>query len=99
LIFPEIGHVLWKKARRRRMTREEAEQAFEKFRRVESTVTPSSELIEEAMQMALENGQSPYDCLYVVLSHRSGCPLITADEKLVHRLGTAFPQVTLLEAI
>ena len=36
-----------------------------------------------------------YDCLYVALAEREGCPLITADDRLVKTLGPQFPLVAL----
>ncbi len=98
LMDPEISNVLWKKVRRNLLTLEKAWQAFEIFRRYRFTVTPAGELLADAMQIAFDYDQSPYDCLYVALSHRAGCSLVTTDEKLVRNVGHAFPQVVLLTA-
>ncbi len=32
-----------------------------------------------------------YDCLYVALAEREGCPLVTADQKLLRALQHAYP--------
>jgi predicted nucleic acid-binding protein len=98
-IYPEVSNVLWKKARRQLITADEAWQAFEVFRRYEFVVTASADLLEEAMQIAFDHDQSPYDRFYVALSQREGCPLVTADETLVRKVSGAFPQVVLLGSL
>jgi predicted nucleic acid-binding protein len=37
-----------------------------------------------------------YDCLYVALAEREGCPLITADDRLVRSLQPTYPFITSL---
>ena len=40
-----------------------------------------------------------YDCLYVALAEREGCELVTADDKLVKKLGPTFPFLVPLAAM
>lgn len=95
-IYAELGNILWKKVRRNLNTKEEAERAINILRQLRFRLLASADLIEETLRIAFDHGQSPYDCLYVALSHRFGCPLVTADEALVRRVGRAFPRVVLL---
>jgi predicted nucleic acid-binding protein len=40
-----------------------------------------------------------YDCLYVALAEREGCPLITADQKAVNNLAPHFPFIVALATL
>ena len=47
-------------------------------------ITPSNNLANQALNIALHTGQTMYDCIYVALAIREKAPLVTADIKL-HR--------------
>ena len=54
-------------------------------------VVPTQELVEEALQIALDQGITAYDASYVALAGKLTLPLVTADEPLTRRLaGTEF---------
>ncbi len=95
-IYAKLGNILWKKVRRQTITIEEAERAPAVLRQLRLQLVASADLINEAMRIGMAHDQSPYDCLYVALSRRAGCPLVTADEKLVRKVAGAYPQVVLL---
>ncbi len=40
-----------------------------------------------------------YDCLYVALAEREGCPLITADQKSANNLSPHFPFIVALTTL
>ena len=40
-----------------------------------------------------------YDCLYVALAEREGCPFITSDDKLVKNLQPSFPFIVALSTM
>lgn len=48
---------------------------------------PLLDLLSPAVAIALEVGASVYDCLYVAAAQRLGTQLLTADRRLVARLG------------
>jgi predicted nucleic acid-binding protein len=48
-------------------------------------------LLPRAQEIALKYRRSVYDCLYVALAEREQCEFVTADDKLVSSLQTAFP--------
>ncbi len=48
-----------------------------------------TELMEEAVNIAIAYGISAYDASYVALSHRVSSPLLTLDQRLVNTLATA----------
>ena len=49
-------------------------------------VVPTQELVEEALQIALDQGITAYDASYVALAGKLTLPLVTADEPLTRRL-------------
>lgn len=40
-----------------------------------------------------------YDCLYLALAEREACELVTADDKLVKKLGPQFPFIIALSSM
>ena len=56
-------------------------------------LTPTADLLSEAFRLAIAHERTVYDALYLALSVREQCPYVTADEKLVNAIRTAFPNV------
>jgi hypothetical protein len=48
-------------------------------------------LIARAIDISSRTRSGYYDCLYVALAEREGCPLITADQKSLNNLAPHFP--------
>jgi predicted nucleic acid-binding protein len=91
LIEAEIGNVLWKAVRRNRIDPAEAENSLRRFSDLAIQVVPTSDLLTQALQIALNCDRSFYDSLYVTLALATKTELITADERLVNALGSRFP--------
>lgn len=91
LIGAEIGNVLWKAARRNRISHAEAANSLRRFIDLAIPVVPASDLLVQALQIAVTCGRSFYDSLYVALALATKTELITADERLVNALGSRFP--------
>jgi len=91
LLEAEIGNVLWKGVRRNRITEPEAQNSLRRFTALGIQVLPTSDLMGQALQIALACGRSFYDSLYVALAVATKTELITADERLVNALGSRFP--------
>ncbi len=88
----EIANVLWKAARRRRLSARQAEDAFiELSSSVAITTASSIALRDDALAIALEYNRAVYDAAYLALAMNSGQPMITADERLVRAVGARFP--------
>lgn len=88
----EIANVLWKAARRRRLSRSQAAADLITLEQSVSISTVSSvALREDALTIALEYNCAVYDAAYLTLALNSGLPLITADERLVRAVGARFP--------
>jgi predicted nucleic acid-binding protein len=86
LLWPELGSVLWKKARAGQLTGQEAARILRALDQFPLTVFPSRLVLEGALEIALGTGRSVYDCVYVALAVALECPLVTADERLVNAL-------------
>jgi len=91
LFWPELGNILWKAVRQRRISRATAEEAIEALKREEITTAPSAPLLREAFTIAAAFDRTVYDGVYVALANRSGTPLVTADERLANALAARFP--------
>jgi predicted nucleic acid-binding protein len=91
LIQAEIGNVLWKAVRRNRISQAEAENSLRQFTALSIQVVPTSDLLIQALRIAVTFERSFYDSLYVALAMSTKTELITADERLVNALGSRFP--------
>ena len=86
LIFAELTNIAWKRAFRGDLSPQEAHQLIADSLSLPFKVTPSSELADHAVQLALQYGRSVYDCLYLALAVRTNSILVTADKRLVNAL-------------
>jgi predicted nucleic acid-binding protein len=84
LLWPELGNVLWKKARAGEVSRQETTRIVRALDQFPLTVFPSQLVLEGALEIALATGRSVYDSVYVALAVALECPLVTADERLVN---------------
>jgi len=91
LIEAEIGNVLWKAVQRNRISPTEAENSVRQFTALAIHSLPTSDLLGQALQIAMGCNRSFYDSLYVALALATKTDLITADERLVNALGSRFP--------
>lgn len=91
LIGAEIGNVLRKAARRNRISQAEAANSLRRFTDLAIQVVPASDLLVQALQIAVTCDRSFYDSLYVALALATKTELLTADERLVNALGSRFP--------
>ncbi|MYB40852.1 MAG: type II toxin-antitoxin system VapC family toxin [Chloroflexi bacterium] len=96
----EVANVLWKRSHLVRDLRDdEAREALDNTLATLPTLVPSAALASQALELALAFGRSLYDCLYVALALRAGCPLVTADRRLVRAFAPATAQVIDLDEI
>ena len=91
LIFAEVGNILWKKHRRKELSRAEAEEIVDAVVSLPMEIETSRALLPLAVDLGLAYGITAYDALYVSLAKVHETILITADKKLVEIMGkTAF---------
>jgi predicted nucleic acid-binding protein len=91
LICAEVGNVLWKAARSKRISTANAENSLQRFSDIRVDLAPAVSLFVPALQIATSCDRTFYDSLYVALALTTRSEFITADERLVNALGTRFP--------
>jgi len=92
VLAAEIGNIVWKKYRFQGLAKADAEQIITAFRELNIELTPTIELLAEALRIAMIHERTVYDALYIALSERENCVYITADERLVNALSKSFPK-------
>jgi predicted nucleic acid-binding protein len=92
----EVANVLWNLQRLAGLTRETGRRAFEEFLMSEIAYTSAEELLTDAYNLALQHERSVYDSLYLALSVREQCQLVTAGERLYNAISKAMTNVVLL---
>jgi len=92
LLAAEIGNIIWKKYRFQGLAKADAEQIITAFRELNIELTPTVELLEEALRIAMTHERTVYDSLYIALSEREKCVYITADERLANAVSKSFPK-------
>lgn len=85
----ECANVLWKKVLRGDLSAEEAEGAATALQAAEVRLAATRPLLAEIVALAAVLRHPAYDCAYLVLARRLGCPLITADRRLVEGVRAA----------
>jgi predicted nucleic acid-binding protein len=95
-IYPlEAAHVISKLFRQRKITEDEAHRILEDILDARPAVKNSMRLLPRAFEISIEYRCAFWDALYVAMSESEGCPLITADERLVNNLGDKFNIIAL----
>ena len=82
LLLVECANILWKKVGIGDLTRPEAAARLGILMRAPVTLAASRELLDVAMELALEWRHPVYDCLYAALAMRRNISLVTADKSL-----------------
>jgi predicted nucleic acid-binding protein len=94
LLVVELGNLLWVRSTLRGDISEiQAAEAYESFLALGLDLRPSSTIAAAALKLAAEGKHAVYDMMYVAVALQEGCELVTADEKLIHKLGKKFPFV------
>ena len=86
LLVPECANILWKKVRLGELTAQEARLIRAGLEQQRLHITPSSLLLEPALEIALDTGRTVYDSCYVALAMLIESPLVTADQRLFQAL-------------
>lgn len=93
LLYAEIGNIVWKKHRLQGISTTDAQQIIETFCQLSIELTPTASLLKEAYSLAVTYQCTVYDSLYLALSLREQCPLVTADFKLVKAIESVLSNV------
>lgn len=81
--FLEINSILSKRTRRRELSVLEAFEIHDEVGSIPIQSYPTFDLQERAFEMALETGQSVYDCIYLALAEALESRMVTADRKFL----------------
>ncbi len=87
LLVAECANILWKKVQRHQLTADEAALAARLLQGAEIELIPSRPLWDVATQMAIELDHPAYDCVYLAVAIANDCRFVTADDRLLRRLG------------
>jgi predicted nucleic acid-binding protein len=82
LLLIECANILWKKVILADLRPREAGDRWQILLQAPIRFTPSLDLLDAALGIALDLKHPVYDCLYLALALQRGVPLITADRKL-----------------
>lgn len=86
LLWAEFGNVLWKKAGRGELTHREVNSIARAITTVPLQIHSSHNLLEAAVEIALDQSRTVYDSLYLALAVGLDCPFVTADDRLFNAL-------------
>lgn len=89
LLVAECANILWKKVQRDELSEEEALLAARLLQGAEIELVPTRSSLEAATRLAIELDHPAYDCLYLAVAIERDCPFVTADERLLKKLGQA----------
>jgi predicted nucleic acid-binding protein len=92
----EVGNMLWKRAGRGLLSAAVVENLFREFEAFHVPLWALEDLMELALPLALRNGYSVYDGLYVALAIMTGWDLVTADERLYRMQSSSTPKIHLI---
>jgi predicted nucleic acid-binding protein len=87
LLVPECANILWKKAQRKELSRDEALLAARLLQSAEIELLPTRSLLEAATRIVIELDHPAYDCIYLALAMENDCLFVTADSSFMRKLG------------
>jgi predicted nucleic acid-binding protein len=79
ILLAEVAHALLRAARRGRIARDSVAASVLALVDLDLTIVPSADLVAPAVGVAIRDGVSVYDAVYLVAAETRGAPLITAD--------------------
>ena len=86
LILAECANILWKKAERAELTREEAQVSARLLERSGIEFVSLYGLTERTVALAIELDHPAYDCAYLALALARQCRVVTADRRFYNAL-------------
>lgn len=86
LLVAECANILWKKVARGELLHDEALIAAALLQQADIELYPMRSLLAPAAQLAIELEHPAYDCIYLAFAAERGCPLVTADGRLLRKL-------------
>lgn len=87
LLLVEIANALWRKTAAGEISPREADTAFELVRHSGIDLHAAAPLLPRAMDLARRLEHPVYDCVYLALAERERAAFVTADQRLLRRVG------------
>jgi predicted nucleic acid-binding protein len=78
----EVANALWKKVQRQDVAPDDVAPALTRLLGLDVVLSPTVDLLQPAVRMALEIVHPVYDCVYLVLAEERGAPIASADIRL-----------------
>lgn len=94
-----VVHSLTRAERQRRITPAEGARALLDISQTLPLLLPSLPLLVRAYALSSQARIGAYDCVYVALAEREGCPFVTADDRLVRNLQQQFSIIIALSSL
>jgi predicted nucleic acid-binding protein len=91
----ECAHALTRAERKGLISQQEAQDKFTLISDTAPDLIPHIPLLARAFEISTQFRVGVYDCLFVALSEREQCELVTADQRLISTLGPHFPIIPL----
>jgi predicted nucleic acid-binding protein len=85
-LYLEVATVLWQRVLRGEIDAATAGQVMAELRKVPFELRRTTELVVDALALAVESGCTLEDSLYLALAVQAGCPVVTADRRLYDAL-------------
>ena len=86
LVFPESGNAIWKKIRRRELSKDEGQQLVGDISVVGVEAVSMRALLPDAHALAVATGVTVYDAMYLTLAVRLETQVITGDDRFARKL-------------
>ena len=89
IVLVETANVLWRKVRMGTLETRQALEGLEFIGQAFERIVPATDLVARALQLALELDHPVYDCLYLACAEPDRLEILTADERLVTKIGSS----------
>lgn len=89
LLLAESSDILWKRVQRDELDATVADELLTDILQMQIQYTPTRDLVEVALRLAIETKRTVYDALYLALAIQADAVLLTADERLVNSLDSS----------
>jgi len=86
LIYAEVANVIWKRHARNEIDETESLALLSDILILPVQITPSRQLVEPALKLALRTNRTVYDCLYLALAVQTKSTMVTGDKRFVNAL-------------
>jgi predicted nucleic acid-binding protein len=96
LLLTEFASLIAKRARRKQIVAADGHEAFRLMEASDLRMFETRPLLGLALDLALNNQMSLWDCVYLALAIQHNCPMITADRRLFKAGVSRHPAIRLL---